>query len=118
MNFLRARSIVDRFRSEGIPVNEVVGIGGVSQKSPYVMQTLANVLNMPIKIVRSEQACALGAAICAAAAAGLYADLETAKRAMASGYHATYYPEPEKVPVYNLLYEQYRSLGEWMEQTT
>lgn len=113
-----ARSIVDRFRSEGIPVNEVVGIGGVSQKSPYVMQTLANVLNMPIKIVRSEQACALGAAICAAAAAGLYADLETAKRAMASGYHATYYPEPEKVPVYNLLYEQYRSLGEWMEQTT
>lgn len=113
-----ARSIVDRFRSEGIPVNEVVGIGGVSQKSPYVMQTLANVLNMPIKIVRSEQACALGAAICAAATAGLYADLETAKRAMASGYHATYYPEPEKVPVYNLLYEQYRSLGEWMEQTT
>lgn len=113
-----ARSIVERFTSEGIPVKEVVGIGGVAQKSPFVMQTLANVLNMPIKIVRSEQACALGAAICAAAAAGLYPDLETAKKAMASGYHTSYYPEPEKVPVYDQLYAQYQSLGNWMEQTT
>ena len=112
-----ARSIVERFRSEGIPVLEVVGIGGVAQKSPFVMQTLANVLNMPIKIVRTEQACALGAAICAAVAAGLYNDLDTAKRAMISGFTALYYPDSEKAMVYDQLYERYQSLGNWMEQS-
>ena len=110
-----ARSIVERFQAEGIPVRQVVGIGGVSKKSPFVMQTLANVLNMPIRIVRSEQACALGAAICAAAAAGAYPDLASAQVAMTSGYDAEYHPEPNKPATYDQLYEKYRKLGQFIE---
>lgn len=111
-----ARSIVERFREEGVPIRQVIGIGGVSKKSPFVMQTLANVLQMPIKIVASEQACALGAAICAAAAAGLYPDLPAAKAAMGSGFDTTFEPDSAKAAVYDELYQKYRQLGSFMEQ--
>jgi L-ribulokinase len=70
---------------------------------------------MPIKIVRSEQACALGAAICAAAAAGVYPNLATAQSAMTSGFDEFFYPQPEKVEVYVQLYQQYQKLGQFIE---
>jgi len=107
-----AKRIVERFQSEGVPVRQVVGIGGVSKKSPFVMQTLANVLNMPIKIVKSEQACALGAAICAATAAGIYPSIPAAQAAMVSGYDAEFFPEAGKIGVYASLYQQYLALGQ------
>ena len=110
-----ARRIVERFQSEGVPIRQVIGIGGVSKKSPFVMQTLANVLNMPIRIARSEQACALGAAICAATASGIYPTLAAARAAMASGYDAEFHPQPERVAVYEKLYLKYQALGEFIE---
>ncbi|MDB5148368.1 MAG: ribulokinase, partial [Mucilaginibacter sp.] len=45
-----AKSIVDRFISEGIPVKGIIGIGGVAKKSPFVMQMMADILGMPIRI--------------------------------------------------------------------
>ena len=110
-----ARRIVERFRSEGVPIRQVIGIGGVSKKSPFVMQTLANVLNMPIKIVQSEQACALGAAICAATAAGVYPTMLAAKAAMASGYDTGFQPQADRVEVYEKLYQKYVALGGFVE---
>src|SRR5690606_35740945 len=58
-----ARKITDRFKEEGIPVKGLIGVGGIAQKSPFVMQMLADVMNMPIRIHSSEQTCALGAAM-------------------------------------------------------
>jgi L-ribulokinase len=110
-----ARCIVERFQSEGVPIRQVIGIGGVSKKSPFVMQTLANVLNMPIKIVQSEQACALGAAICAATAAGVYPTMAAAQTAMASAYDAEFQPQQDKVAVYKKLYQRYLALGVFVE---
>jgi L-ribulokinase len=112
-----AKAIVDRFNNEGVPIKQLVGIGGVSKKSPFVMQTLANVLNMPIKIVKSEQACALGAAMCAATAAGVYPTMEAAQAAMSSGYDAEFYPQAEKVGVYGKLYGKYVKLGDFVEKS-
>ncbi len=111
-----ARRIVERFESEGVPIRQVIGIGGVSKKSPFVMQTLSNVLNMPIKIVRSEQACALGAAICAATAAGLYSSISEAQKAMSSGFEETFMPDATKTEVYGSLYNRYLALGEFVEK--
>lgn len=111
-----ARRIVERFRSEGVPVRQVVGIGGVSKKSPFVMQTLADVLNTPIKIVKSEQACALGAAICAATAAGLYPSMQAAQAAMSSGFDAEFLPQADRVGVYDKLYLRYLELGDFAEK--
>lgn len=110
-----AKAIVERFENEGIPIKGVIGLGGVAKKSPYVMQTLANVLNMPIKIVRSDETCALGAAMFAATAAGLFDTVEDAKQAMGNGFDSTYHPKAEKAEIYNGLYKRYQNLGAFIE---
>ena len=110
-----SKSIVDRFKAEGVEINAVVGIGGVAKKSGFIMQTLANVLNMPIKVAVSEQAPALGAAIYAAVAAGIHADTNTAIKAMGNGFEKTYEPNPEDVAKYEVIYKKYQLLGEFVE---
>lgn len=111
-----ARSIVDRFTSEGIPIEGVIGLGGVAKKSPFIMQTMADVLGRPIRIATSEQTCALGAAMFAATAAGHYPNVETAMAKMSSGFDATYTLNPKNVEKYNQLYAEYLKLGETAEQ--
>ncbi len=110
-----SRSIVDRFVEEGVPIRKVIAIGGVAKKSAFVMQTLANVLNKPIQVAQADQACALGAAMCAAVAAGVHPTMEAAQQAMGSGFDAEYHPRPELVPVYEMLYQRYRKLGGFVE---
>jgi L-ribulokinase len=110
-----AKAIVDRFVSEGVPVKGVIALGGVAKKSPLVMQTVADVLGMPIKVVRSEQACALGAGMFAATAAGVYQSVEQAMAAMGSGFEKTYEPVAANVAAYEELYAAYRRYGELVE---
>ena len=110
-----SRAIVDRFMEEGVPIKQVIAIGGVAKKSPFVMQTLSDVLNMPIKVASSDQACALGAAMYASVAAGIHATLFDAQKAMGSGFDANYSPRPEVVKVYKKLYEKYQKLGKFTE---
>ncbi|GAA0546817.1 ribulokinase [Chitinophaga japonensis] len=112
-----ARSIVERFVSEGVPIHEVLALGGVARKSGYAMQVLADVLDRPIKIVRSEHACALGAAMFAAVCAGIYPDIAAAQQAMSSGFDATWHPRPENVPYYAKRYQQFLELGAFTEKT-
>ena len=73
-------------------------------------------MDMPILIHKSEQTCALGAAMFAATAAGLYNKVEDAMNAMGQGIDAEYLPDPENVPVYKKRYEQYKQLGSFIEQ--
>lgn len=110
-----SRSIVDRFLEEGVLIKKVIAIGGVAKKSPFVMQTLADVLNKPIQVASADQACALGAAMCAAVAAGVHPTMEAAQQAMGSGFDAVYTPQPDKVAVYETLYKKYLTLGQFIE---
>jgi L-ribulokinase len=110
-----ARLIVDRFREEGIPIKGLIGLGGVAKKSPFIMQTMADVMDMPIKIARSEQTCALGAAMFAATSAGIYAKVEDAIKAMGAGFDAVYQPIPENVEKYRKIYQQYKEYGKIIE---
>lgn len=113
-----SKAIVERFLQQGVPIKELIAIGGVAKKSPFVMQTLADVLNMPIKITRSDQACALGAAMCASVAAGVHPDMASAQRAMGSGFDAEYHPRPDPVAIYETLYQTYLKLGGFIETQT
>ncbi|MBK7870215.1 MAG: ribulokinase [Saprospiraceae bacterium] len=113
-----SKHIVERFREEGVEIKQVVGIGGVAKKSAFVMQTLADVLDMPIKVATSEQAPSLGAAMLAATAAGIYANVEEARRAMGNGFDKTYHPIPEYVSIYEQLYAKYLKLGAFVEENT
>ncbi len=112
-----AKKIVDRFVSEGIPVKGLIGLGGVAKKSSFIMQMMADVMNMPIRIHKSEQTCALGAAMFAATAAGIYPKVEDAMEVMGQGFDAEYHPNPALVAVYAKRYEQYGALGEFIEGT-
>ena len=111
-----SKAIVERFISEGIPVKGIIALGGVAKKSNYVMQVMANVLNMPIRIHSSEQTCANGAAMFAATAAGLYSKVEDAMNAMGQGFEKTYEPEADKVEYYATRYKMYLEFGAANEQ--
>lgn len=110
-----SRAIVDRFVEDGVEINEVVAIGGISQKSPLVMQILSDVLNIPVKVASSFQAVALGASIFAAVASGFYKDIYEAQEKMASGFLKTYSPKKENVKTYQRLYKLYKKLGSQVE---
>lgn len=110
-----AKNIVDRFRAEGIPVKGIIGIGGVAKKSPFVMQTMANVLNMPIRIHQFEHTCALGAAMFAAVVAGIYPNVEAAMLGMGSGFDKEYTPEEETITYYESRFLQYKAMGGFIE---
>jgi L-ribulokinase len=106
-----AQRIAERFQDEGIAINEVIALGGVAKKSGYAMQVLADVMNRPIRIVNSENACALGAAMFAAVAAGIYPDIDQAQQAMTSGFETTWEPRQENVPYYAARYRKFEELG-------
>ena len=106
-----SRAITERLLEEGVAINEIYAVGGISKKSPYVMQTLCDVLGMPIKVVASEQVCALGAAMFAAVAAGLHKDVAEAQEAMGSGFSNEYKPNLERKQIYDTLYAKYLQIG-------
>jgi L-ribulokinase len=110
-----AKKIVDRFREEGVEIRGVIAIGGIPKKSPFIMQVTADVLNMPIKVVASEQACALGSAMAAAAASGLYSSIQEAQKAMGSGFETVFEPDKENAEKYQILYEKYSKLCGFIE---
>lgn len=113
-----ARTIVDRFISEGVPVKGLIGLGGVAKKSPFIMQMMADVMNRPLRIHSSEQTCALGAAMFAATAAGLYPKVEEAMAAIGQGFDAAYAPDPARAAIYDKRLRQYTQLGQFIEHTT
>lgn len=111
-----SRAIIEQLRSQHIPVERIVAVGGIAQKSPYVMQTMADVQQLPIEVSGSSQACALGAAICASVAAGIHPDIATAQRAMAAGTEHVYTPDPSLAGFYDRRYRLYRELGSVTEK--
>ncbi|MDT0676852.1 ribulokinase [Autumnicola musiva] len=110
-----SKEIADRFQQEGVKINSVIGIGGVARKSPFIMQTLANVMNMPIKVAKSDEAPALGAAIYASVAAGIYPDVIEASKHLGSDFEAEYFPEEAKVSEYQKQMEAYKELSAFEE---
>ena len=109
-----ALTIINRFEESGVPVSEVVNCGGIAEKSPLTMQIYADVTGRPMKISRSAQTCALGAAIAGAVVAGPeaggYASFEEAQKNMTGLKSRVYTPDPAAHAVYEQLYELYRTL--------
>ena len=110
------KAIADRFLSEGVKIDGVIGIGGIALKSPFVMQTLSDVLGMPVKVCNTDQACALGAAMFAATAAGVYTKIEDAIAAMNSGFAKEYFPDAARTAAYQKIYDQYLTVGKFTEE--
>ena len=112
-----SRAIVERFVSEGVNIQSVLAIGGISQKSPFVMQTLADVMGMPISVVDCGQACALGASMFAAVVAGIYPTVQEAQQGMKAPLGRTYYPDASRREIIDKAYARYKLLGKFEEST-
>lgn len=110
-----SRTIMEHLAKEGVQVNEVIGVGGISLKSPYVMQTLSDIMGVPIKVVATQQAGALGAAMCAAVAVGGFPAVGHAQESLGQGYNRVYVPRAENRETYNILYDKYRKLSNYLD---
>ena len=113
-----AKRIIERFRSEGVEIRGLIGVGGIARRSPYIMRVLADVVGMPIRIHSDEQTCAAGAAMFAAVAAGCYPKVEDAMAAMGRGFDKVYTPDPHFRDLYDKRYRAYERLGAYIENET
>lgn len=109
------RAIVGRMSEYGMAPDELICIGGISQKSPYVMQMLADVTGIPLKVSACLQSCALGAAMCAATASGLYPSLAAAQEGMAAGVLSEYVPDASLSAFYDERYGRYCRITSFTE---
>ncbi len=105
-----ALTIINRFEEYGVKVKEVVNCGGIAEKNAFVMQIYADVTGRPMKLSRSAQTCALGAAIFGAVVGGAHKSVEQAQRKMTGTKPDYYRPNKAAVSVYAELYGLYRAL--------
>lgn len=109
-----ALTIIRRIQEYGVAVNEIINCGGLAVKNSLLMQIYADVTGCPMKIARSQQTCAVGAAIFGAVVAGKqnggFATVEDAQDAVAGARETVYTPNPDAQAIYADLYELYRTL--------
>lgn len=105
-----ALTIINRFEEYGVRVRQVVNCGGIAEKNPLVMQIYADVTGRPMKISRSAQTCALGAAIAGAVAAGVYRRVPAAQKKMTGLKPDIFRANAHAHRIYKELYALYRTL--------
>lgn len=105
-----ARTIIDRLEEYGVTIDQVVICGGIAEKSPTIMQIFADVWNRPLKISRSSQTCALGAALFGAVAGGAFDSIGDAQKGTVAYKTTVYEPNPDAAAVYEKLYRIYKTL--------
>ncbi len=110
-----ARAINECFEAQKVAINKVIAIGGISKKSPSIMQICADVLNKSIEVKESEQCCALGAAICGAVAADIYSSIPEAQESLASKTEAIFNPRKIQADRYDKRYQEYLKYGAFVE---
>lgn len=111
------RMIIDTFNQNGVSINELYACGGLPEKNPMLMQIYADVTNLKIKVSKSSQTPALGAAMFGAVAAGKekggFDSIFEAARVIPKLKEETYNPIPENVEIYDKLFEEYKLLHDY-----
>ncbi|MDA0578043.1 MAG: ribulokinase [Verrucomicrobia bacterium] len=109
-----ALTIIRRIEEYGVTVKEIVNCGGLASRNPLLMQIYADITGRPMKIARSDQTCALGAALFGAVAAGAdaggFATAHAAQVALCGTRDEVFVPNAENHKVYGQLYGIYRKL--------
>lgn len=106
-----SKACIDQYLDGGIRIDKMIAVGGIAKKSPFVMQMLCDVLGRPIEVSGCSDACAMGAAIHAAVAAGLYPSVMAAEDALCPDACAVYTPNQERRGFYLGRYEKYKELA-------
>lgn len=109
------KRIVDSWEKEGLVIDRLIAVGGISRKSDYIMQMMADILDRQIEVSASEQTCALGAAIYASVAGGLYRSIPEAQDHLCEGFLKIFNPDQSKKLVIEERYRQYIEVGNSVE---
>lgn len=107
------RVIVEAFDNNGVPINELVAAGGLPEKNKLLMQIYADVTGREFRVIDSAQGPALGSAMHAAVAAGVYPDIQAAAVKMGKLKEETFKPISENQAVYDKLYAEYVRLHDY-----
>lgn len=105
------KAIIDHLEKNGVEIDRLVGIGGISQKSPFVMQMLADVMNREVVVAGCPQACAMGAVVYASVIAGCHASVPEAQEALCRFPSTTFFPDAERHTIFLRRYARYRQIG-------
>jgi L-ribulokinase len=105
-----ALKIINRMEEYGVTVREVINCGGIAEKSEFTMQIYADACNRPMKVSRSSQTCALGAAVFASVVGGAHPNVDAAQAAMTGQKERIYTPIPENAAMYKRLFALYSQL--------
>ncbi len=105
-----ALRIIERLEEHGVTVDEVITCGGLADKNGLLLQIYADVTGRPMRVARSAQTCALGAALFGAVAAGRFASVEAAQNVLCGTSAREYRPDPAAAATYRELYALYRRL--------
>ena len=108
-----ARNIIENFEAHGVQIHRIIASGGIARKDPFTMQLYADVLGRELAVSATSQAPALGAAIGAARAAGVYSEVRHAVEAMHAKKDYVYTPNMKEHAVYNKLYAEYKTLHDY-----
>lgn len=111
------RKIIDTFEANGVPVNEIVGTGGLPDRNHLLMQIYADVTGKEVKVAASKQTPALGSAmfgaVAAGKAAGGYDTIYEATKVMAHQRAEKYQPDPVHKKIYDRIYAEYAVLHDY-----
>lgn len=107
------RAIFEEFEKGGVMVRELYACGGIVSKNPFMMQIYADVLGKTILTASTDQGSAFGASVYAAVAAGGYASVKEAARAMGKTGEIKYEPIPQNTQAYHRLYKEYKLLHDY-----
>jgi L-ribulokinase len=106
------RRVMENFSEHGMKLDEIVACGGIAEKSPLIMQLIADTSGRVVHVPASTQIPARGAALFGAVAAGAFADIDAAVAATRPEIARSYEPDREAASVYDEVYAVYRELHE------
>jgi len=110
-----SRAIFDSLRQNGVEIDEIICVGGIAEKSPFIMQMFADALKVPIQVCSDKQVCARGAAIYASVAAGLWENIPQAQKIFVNQMNTTYAPDSKMSEVYDRQFKTYQKIGTMSE---
>ncbi len=105
-----ARVILERIGESGVRIDETILCGGIAERNALLLELYADVWNMPLRLSRSDQTCALGSAVFGAVVGGAHADVLRAREAMCGVREESWIPDSGRAAVYDRLYALYRKL--------
>ena len=112
------REIIEAFEQQGVEVKELVAAGGLPEKNALLRQIYADVTGRTFKLSGSAQAPALGSAMHAAVAAGIYPDIQAAAESMGKLKDEIVAPIAENQAMYDRLFAEYQRLYDYFGRGT